>query len=313
MGSSFTLRQLAYFVAAADHGSMTAAGRAVHVSQSAISLAVGDLERELGAQLFVRAHGLSLTPAGHRIIAGARELLAGAAALADDARELGDALTGDLTVACYDTIAPFLMPQLVAGFAVKEPDVRLDVREGDMAELHELVRSGGSELMICYDLDLGRDIAATPLLATRPYVLLPADHPLTERDEIPLGELAGQPLVLLDQPQPAAYFLGLFAAAGLTARIAHRTSSFEMVRSLVARSLGCSLLIQRPALDVSYEGLPLACRPLADPARTLTIVAAAPRTTRATRRATAFIAHCVDHLAVGAPPTEYVHPPAVSA
>lgn len=302
MAPPFTLRQLAYFVAAAEHGSMTAAGRAVHVSQSAISLAVGDLERELGAQLFIRhhAHGLSLTPAGRRIIAGARALLAGAAVLADDARELGDALTGDLTVACYTTIAPFLMPRLAAGFASKQPAVRLELREGDMADLHELVRSGVSELMICYDLDLGRDMAVTPLLATRPYVLLPPDHPLADRDEIALRELAGEPFVLLDQPQPATYFLGLFDAAGVTPQIGHRTSSFEMVRSLVARSLGYSLLIQRPMLDVSYEGLPVVCRPLADPASTLTIVAAAARGTRATLRAATFVEHCVDQLATRA-------------
>lgn len=300
MAPSFTLRQLAYFVAAAEHGSMTAAGRAVHVSQSAISLAVGDLERELGTQLFIRhhAHGLSLTSAGHRIIAGARELLTGATVLLDDAREIGDALSGDLTVACYSTIAPFLMPRLVAGFASEEPAVRLELREGDMAHLHDLVRSGASELMICYDLDLGSDIVVTPLLATRPYVLLPADHRLAGRDEIALPDLADEPFVLLDQPQPATYFLGLFDAAGVTPRIGHRTSSFEMVRSLVARSLGYSLLIQRPALDVSYEGLPVTCRPLADPASTLTIVASRVRGTRPTRRADAFVEHCIAQLAV---------------
>jgi DNA-binding transcriptional LysR family regulator len=265
---SFTLRQFAYFVAAADHGSMTAAGRALHVSQSAISLAVGELERVLGAQLFIRhhAHGLSLTPTGHRVIAGARSLLANATVFAEDAQELGEGLTGTLTVACYDTIAPFLMPGLVAGFAEREPAIRLDLREGDMAELHQSVRSGASELMICYDLELGRDMAVTPLLATRPYVLLPHGHALACDDEIDLAQFADEALVLLDQPQPATYFLGLFAAAG-SSRIGHRTSSFEMVRSLVARSLGYSLLIQRPALDVSYEGLPLVCRPLADPNR----------------------------------------------
>ena len=75
---AFTLRQLAYFVAAADAGSMTGAGRTSHVSQSAVSLAVAELERELGTQLFIRHHasGLSLTPAGRRVLAGARELLA---------------------------------------------------------------------------------------------------------------------------------------------------------------------------------------------------------------------------------------------
>jgi DNA-binding transcriptional LysR family regulator len=295
----FTLRQLGYFVAAADAGSMTGASRAAHVSQSAISFAVADLERELGTQLFIRhhAHGLSLTPAGHRVIVDARELLARAAGLADEARELGDGLTGSLGIACYDTIAPFLMPRQVAGFAEKQPAVQLDLREGTMTDLHHLIRSGGSELMIAYDLDIARDIALTPLRHTRPYVLLPPGHRFADREEVEIEQLVDDPLVLLDQPQPSKYFLGLFEAAGLTPTIGHRTSSFEMVRSLVARSLGYSLLIQRPATDASYEGLPLVCLPLVRPPYTLTIVIGAAKGAKPTRRATAFVEHCLDVLA----------------
>lgn len=299
MQPQFTLRQLGYFVAAAESGSMTAAGRAAHVSQSAISLAVADLERELGAQLFIRHHaqGLSLTPAGHRVMASARGLLTRAGDLAEEARELGEALTGSLIVACQDTIAPFLMPRLVASFAVLQPGVRLDIRDGGMSELHQLVRSGDSELMIAYDLDIASDIEVTQLLATRPYVLLPPDHALAARRQVRLEHLVEEPLVLLDQPQPSTYFLGLFESAGLSPTIGYRTSSFEMVRSLVARSLGYSLLIQRPAIDASYEGLPLVCLPLVRPARTLTIVAGTAKGAKPTRRATAFVEHCRDTLA----------------
>lgn len=295
----FTLRQLAYFVAAAEAGSMTGAGESAHVSQSAVSLAVADLERQLGAQLFIRHHaqGLSLTPAGQRVIAGARELLARASALADEARELGEALTGTLGVACYDTIAPFLMPRLVAGFGERQPGVHVDLHEGTMTELHRLVRGGEAELLIAYDLDIARDIEVTPLRATRPYVLLPPDHRLAGRAEVSLRQLAREPLVLLDHPQPSKYFLGLFEAAGVTPTIGYRAASFEMVRSLVARSLGYSLLIQRPATDASYEGLPLVCRPLARPAHTLTIVIGSPRGVTPTRRARAFVDHCVEQLA----------------
>ena len=159
------------------------------------------------------------------------------------------------------------MPRLVAGFAEKQPGVQLDLREGTMTDLHHLIRSGGSELMIAYDLDIARDITVTPLRSTRPYVLLPPDHRLARsRKQVELEQLVAEPLVLLDQPQPSKYFLGLFDAAGLTPTIGHRTSSFEMVRSLVARSLGYSLLIQRPAIDASYEGLPVVCLPLVRPA-----------------------------------------------
>lgn len=298
MQPQFTLRQLSYFLTAVDHLSMTDAGRAAHVSQSAISLAVADLERQLGTQLFIRhhGHGLSLTDAGRRITPSARELIARATDLGDEAREIGESMTGTLRVACYETIAPFLIPRLVTGFTDRYPQVELAFAEGDMVDLHRLVRSGEAELMICYDLDLGSDIEIHSLAQTRPYVLMAPDHPLAGSSEVSLSELADTPFVLLDQPQSSLYFLGLFDAAGVTPAVRHRTSSFEMVRSLVARSLGYSLLIQRPVSDTSYEGLPLVCVPLQRPAHTLTIIAGVPRGIRQTRRGAAFVAHCSTEL-----------------
>jgi DNA-binding transcriptional LysR family regulator len=264
-------------------------------------LAVADLERQLGTQLFLRHHanGLSLTDAGRRVAPLARELLARASDLADEAREIGESLVGRLTVACYDTIAPFVVPRLITGFAERHPQVELTFREGNMAELHRLVRSGEAELMLCYDLDLGDDLDVHRLAPTSPYVLMAPEHPLAGSSQISLRRLSDEPMVLLDQPQSAQYFLGLFEADGVTPTIRYRTGSFEMVRSLVARSLGYSLLIQRPVGDVSYEGLPLVCRPVRRPKRVQTIVAATLARARPTRRASAFVDHAEAELAAG--------------
>ncbi len=73
----FTLRQLTYFIAAAETGSVTRAAEQVNISQPSISAAILHLEVEFGAQLFVRHHaqGLSLTPAGQRLLVAAKEAL----------------------------------------------------------------------------------------------------------------------------------------------------------------------------------------------------------------------------------------------
>src|SRR5438552_13597925 len=80
----YTLKQLAYFTAAAEEESVTGAARALNVSQPSISAAIAHLERVLGVQLFLRHHaqGLSLTAAGRTIFAEARNLLAHAGELA---------------------------------------------------------------------------------------------------------------------------------------------------------------------------------------------------------------------------------------
>lgn len=74
----FSFRKLEYFVAAGETGSITLASERIHISQSAVSTAITQLERELGVQLFVRLHaqGLSLTPAGRKLLRDAKNLLA---------------------------------------------------------------------------------------------------------------------------------------------------------------------------------------------------------------------------------------------
>jgi len=73
----FTFRQLGYFIAAAETGSITAASQRASISQPAISTAISHIERELDVQLFLRHHaqGLSLTPAGRALLREAKQLL----------------------------------------------------------------------------------------------------------------------------------------------------------------------------------------------------------------------------------------------
>src|SRR5258708_5694566 len=136
--ADFTLVQLRYFVGAAELGGMTAAARELMVAQSAISSAIANLEREVGVQLFLRHHakGLSLTPAGARFLTEARDFLAHAARLAESAQDLGAALTGDLEVGCFVTLAPFVVPRLLASFAEHHPAVRVVLTEGELPGLH---------------------------------------------------------------------------------------------------------------------------------------------------------------------------------
>jgi DNA-binding transcriptional LysR family regulator len=84
-------------------------------------------------------------------------------------------------------------------------------------------------------------------------------------------------------------------------RVRHRSVNFEMVRSLVARGQGFSLLIQQPVVDVSYEGRPLVTRPVADHVTPTAVVLAWPSTAPPTRRARAFADHC--HRVLNAGPT----------
>jgi DNA-binding transcriptional LysR family regulator len=225
---SFTLVQLRYFAAAAEHGSMTAAARTLMVSQSAVSTAVAQLEKELGVQLLLRHHarGLTLTEAGRGFYQELRGFLLHSSELAESARRAGQALVVDLAVGCFITLAPFRLPSLLAAYHGRFPDVRVTMIEGEHARLKRALRSGECELALMYGYDLNEDIDRITVDAVPPYALVSAEHKLAGRTppEIGLAELDGEPMVLLDLPHSASYLESVLRGAGVepVVRAPHR-------------------------------------------------------------------------------------------
>lgn len=296
--SEITLRQLDYFVAVADAGSVTAAARSLHLSQSALSMALSDLERALGVQLLVRGRrGVALTQAGRGVLSDSRRLIAGVADLHNSARDFQESMSGRLVVGCYSTLSPLLLPAVIDAFTANHPDVDLSIVEGSHTVLEEQLRSGVLDVALLYDYGRThfageRQLAAEPLVTSAPYVLLPPDHPLASRRAVTLQQLANEPLILFDLPPGGEYFLSIFADADLRPRVRFRTTSYELVRSLVARGLGYAILSQRTRVETSYEGLPYEVRELKGKHPGLTVHAVTLGDVQQTRRGQAFVAQC---------------------
>lgn len=163
-----------------------------------------------------------------------------------------------LSVACFHTFGPFIMPRLIQ----RMEGIGIRLVEGDQRRLSESLRAGESELALLYDIDLGDELEKIPLDHLFPYVLLPDGHRLAAQTEIEATELAEEPMVLLDAPPSADYFVGVMRAAGVEPLIAYRSISFEMVRGLVGHGLGYALLATKSAADMTYDGLKLVARPL---------------------------------------------------
>ena len=284
----FTLTQLSYFARAAELGSMTDAAAELFVAQSAISTAVQHLERTLETQLFIRhrVKGQQLTAAGDELLTRAREVLGAVHDTLDAFRP--DALTGPLHAACFPTLAPFYLPQIIHDLERTHPGIEARVREGTADEVARALANRAIDIAITYDLGLG-DGVSKELLATAPVsVAIAEDDPLAERDGLTLDELASRPMILLDMPVSRDYFVGLFAERGLSPHIRYRFASFESVRAMVARGHGFALLNQRPAVGRSYDGGRLVTRPLLDDVPGLDIVLATRAGEPLSRKAEAF-------------------------
>lgn len=301
---SFTLMQLRYFAAAVERGSMTGAARELMVSQSAVSTAIAQLEKELGVQLLLRHHarGLTLTAAGREFQQALRGFLAYAVELEELARNAGETLVGRLAVGCFSTLAPFHLPHLLAEFERRHPAVGIYVEEAEHAQLKQDLRAGRCELALMYGYDLDEDIDRVTIARAAPYALVSEGHRLARRKRVWLRELADGPMVLLDLPHTAGYFTSMVTSAtGMQPNIRFRSPSYETVRAYVAHGLGYAVLNQKPQDDSTYLGRRAVPLDLRDDLPPLDIVIAWMRGVRLTKRAQVFIAESGRRFVSAAP------------
>ncbi|MBR7826994.1 LysR family transcriptional regulator [Actinospica sp. MGRD01-02] len=295
--AEYTLRQLEYFVAVAEAGSVTGAAERVHLSQSAMSAALADLEQALDVQLLLRHHarGVTLTAAGEQLLVATRRLLSQADDLKHEALSLGHRLSGSLTIGCFGVLAPYVLPDLLATCAERYPELRLNTQEVDLDALAEGVLAGRFELGLGYQLVPNPRLAVESVFSLPPYALLPADHELAGRRRISLAQLAGEPLALLDLPHSRDYFRAMFAAAGVEPNVRYQSRNVETLRALVGRGLAYTLLNLKPAVATSLDGHPVASVPLEGGAP-LEVVLVTAAGGRPTRRAAAVAAICAEVL-----------------
>ena len=260
----FTLKQLSYFVAAGEAGSILRAAENIHVSQPSISNAIAHLEDVFQIQLFIRHHaqGMSLTTAGGQIMEQAQALLRDADELKSFAGKLSEQIFGSLNVGCFIPLAPIVTPELCHGFMQSHEGVEVNVSEGNQAELISKLKKGAIDLALTYNLQLESNIAFTALAELKPYVLLAADHRFANNASISLDSLADEKFILLDLPLSDAYFMSLFDGHNLKPSIYARTRHIEVQRGLVANGYGYSLGNVRPVNRQSLDGSDLRYVPL---------------------------------------------------
>lgn len=293
-GVGLTLRQLEYFIATAELGTLSAAAAQLHISQAAVSAAIANLERQLGVQLLVRrpSKPVALTSAGRDLLGDARQILRRAQDMEAAAQSLAQGVSGRLAVGCFPTITPFVMGRLLEALAEQHPGLIIDLIEDSVDGLQARLAEGTCELAILYDLGLTGHVSTSPVYSCRPYAVLPSEHPLARRESLRLAELAGEPMILIDMPPSADFVLGRLAGAGYVPDVRFRTSSVETVRVLVGRGKGWAVLTQRPVPDESYDGGRVARVEIEDIGPPIDIVLASAFDGRPTRRLRAFAQVC---------------------
>src|SRR5699024_3437328 len=132
-----TLNQLSYFVECANTLNMTAAIQELHEEQSAGSTAITQLERSLGTSLFIRQHskGLILTPAGDPLLRDTEHMFGLLEDSIETIRTEQEMVRGTIKVACFNTLAPFLLLELIRRVQERFPELTVETFEGNYDEI----------------------------------------------------------------------------------------------------------------------------------------------------------------------------------
>lgn len=294
----FTLRQLEYFIAAGETGSITQASERINISQPSISTAISQLEQELDVQLFIRHHaqGLSLTPAGRTLLMEAKRLVEQAESLYTAASEASDEVRGQLNVGCLTTLAPMILPELSLSFMAAFPRASIRPHADHQETLLNGLHRAMIDVAITYDLQIPADVEFTPLVDLPVHAIVGEGHPLARHSAVTLGELAELPLILLDLPLSAEYFMSMFMREGLSANIAFRFSQPDIIRTMVANGYGYSLANVTPRSDMAMDGRKVVRVRLSGDHRPMTIGFATLKQLKKSRLLAAFAAHARSYI-----------------
>jgi DNA-binding transcriptional LysR family regulator len=265
------LRQLRYFLAVSEELHFGRAALRLNVSQPPLSVAIRQLERELGVSLFDRtSRRVRLTDEGLVLKARARDILDAVDALSDLATSATAFDRGHLTLGFANSAGLTILPRTITSFRAAHPRVELTLVELTSAQQVDALHDGSIDLGLLRGTDGAEDIATEEVLEEELVAAIPEGHHLASESPVGAGELAGEPLVFVSRRLMPGYFdavMSLLRAGGTTPRIVQRAVQQETITGLVAAQVGCSILpastmlVPRPG--VVYR--PIRGRPPAPP------------------------------------------------
>jgi DNA-binding transcriptional LysR family regulator len=270
------LRHLRYFCAVAQWKGFNRAARALHVSQSAISDQILDLEREIGVTLVDRSRQrVGLTPVGEIFLEDARKVLAEADRAMDRARRSARGEIGSLRIAILVWGASSFLPGVIREFRQLHPGIRVAVEE--------MLPNVQSEALLRGSMDVGftrplqppynKQLRSETLYCDPLMAVLPVDHRLA-RSPLKLWDLAAEPFVVCDRDISPALFdrIILFCEqAGFFPNIVQTSNLFSGVLTLVEAGEGITLI---PSSLRHVRSNDLAFCPILEPQATIELVLA---------------------------------------
>lgn len=248
------LRQLRYFLAISEAGSITRASSHIGVAQPALSLHIKTMEEELGTPLLIRSKaGVTPTEAGRLLIQRARAILDDVARTEDDIRTLDADPMGEVRIGLPGTISNIIAMPLIKAARARYPRIRLNIAEAMSGFISGWLEEGIVDLAVLYEPSRSEGIASTLLLEEELVVLWPQETDHLEK--MSLTDIRDVPVIL---PSGAHGLRNLVdracSALGFAPKVAMEIDSYTNIKRLVSEGFGASILPAHAVLPETLAG-----------------------------------------------------------
>jgi LysR family hydrogen peroxide-inducible transcriptional activator len=246
------VHQLRYFCAVARHGTFTRASEVEHVAQPSLSQQILKLEAELGARLFDRLHrSAKLTVFGKAFLPKAERILRELEEAKTELRDMSGNEKGEVVVGIIPTIAAYLLPKLLNGFAARHPFITIKIFEDITPALLQRLHEGTIDLAVAALPIAGSELVSLGLFEEKFYAALPEKHRLAPRASISLSELNREPFLLLKEGH--CFRDSLIAAchkSRMSPSVVFESGQFATILAMVSSGMGVSAV---PAMAVQPQ------------------------------------------------------------
>jgi len=250
-----TVKQLRYLVAVADQLHFRRAAEACHVTQPALSEQIAQLEDLLGVRLVERSRRrVMMTPVGEEVVRRARRVLRDLDDLVQTAGRAGQPFSTPLRMGVIPTIAPYLLPRILAQVRAESPELQLLLREEQTGRVVADLREGRLDVGLLALPIEGDDLEVQELYQEDFVLLSPRGRGRQSTRRLPVTELAQRRVLLLEEGHCLRQqALEVCAMAGARENDDFRASSLGTLVQMVANGIGVTLLPWL-ALDVEVRG-----------------------------------------------------------
>jgi len=259
-------KELRMFMAVVRIGSIRGAADHMDVAPSVVSRQIADTERNIGLPLFERtARGMALTEAGELVLEHSRRVLEESSLLTEQLGLLKAVQQRRVRILCGEGFLADVLQHGLGSFVKVYPDVQYDLQLGSTESVLDGIANCDADIGIAYNPLIDTRVRSLAISRQPLCVVMPPDHPLTEKDNPELADCAGLPNALLRTGHGITQLVARVAADGgfvITPLV--ETTSIDALRRFVIAGLGISFL-PRFAVSTELARDAVAIRELSDP------------------------------------------------